>query len=85
METAASDKRRHHREKASTPLLVVLEDGLKRLAATMVDVSAGGARLQLAQDSELPGHFYMLFPKHRLQPCRLAWSEGNFAGVQYTL
>lgn len=60
-----------------------MNDGLRRLETMIVDVSISGAKLEIDDFDELPSSFYMLLPQHRLQPCRLVWRSGRYAGVSY--
>jgi hypothetical protein len=83
MSSQPKERRKHSRSGVSLAALVVSGDGTERIATTIVDVSTGGARLRI-DAHELAEQFYMLMPEHRLQPCRLVWREGHYAGVQYT-
>lgn len=65
------------------PALVVLEEGVERLLATIVNISESGAKLELPTPVKLPENFYMLMPEHRIQPCRLVWSDHHYFGVSY--
>jgi len=79
-----SDRRRHERRQIDLPILAVLESGVRRLNATLVNVSQSGAMLKFGEETELPESFYLLIPQHRLQPCTIVWRESNLAGVSYT-
>ncbi|WP_414650130.1 PilZ domain-containing protein [Devosia sp.] len=83
MTTNLADRRRHLRTAVHQRALAVLNDGVCRLEATVVDVSIAGAKLVIDEVEELPDAFYMLLPDHRLQPCRLVWRSGRYAGVRY--
>ncbi len=77
-----AERRRHRRETYRTHSTVVLDEGLTRLDASMIDRSPGGARIQVATDLGLPPKFYMLFD-HKIAPCRLVWRDSLTAGIAY--
>jgi hypothetical protein len=81
--TSSSDRRRHPRQPVRLQALAVANDGLSRLETTIVDMSISGAKLEMDDAEQLPTSFYMLLPQHRLQPCRLVWRSGRYAGVAY--
>lgn len=60
-----------------------MNDGLRRVQTTIVDVSFSGGKLEMDDADELTPSFYMLLPQHRLQPCRLVWRSGRYVGVSY--
>ena len=56
--------------------------GLPSIECRVVDLSAGGACLELPRQHELPSEFELLHGGvHR--PCRLAWKRGFRIGLQY--
>lgn len=79
------DQRQHPRHQVHLAAQAVIEDGIGRLNATIVDVSASGARLKLCDAAKLPTNFYLLIPEHQLQPCRVVWRNGQTAGVSYAV
>jgi hypothetical protein len=83
MQSDLTERRRHARRAVQQPALAVLNDGVRRLDATIVDVSISGARIALDEPAEVPDQFYLLVPKHRLQPCRVVWRSERFLGVSY--
>jgi hypothetical protein len=76
------ERRRHPRSVCRTDAPVVLDEGLTRLPALIVDMSPAGARLELPEDRDLPRKFYMLFD-HQIAPCRLVWRDNLTAGIAY--
>lgn len=77
------DRRQHRRQAVQVAALAVIQDGVERLHATIVDASASGARLVVRDAAKLPSSFYLLIPEHRIQPCRVVWRKGQAAGVSY--
>lgn len=77
------DRRQHTRTPVRQSAVVVSNGGLSRIAAVVVDVSVSGAKLKVGESDVLETTFYMLLPEHQLQPCRLVWRKGQYAGVHY--
>ena len=77
-----AERRRHPRNICQTDATVVMDEGLTRLLAHIVDISPAGARFELAGERDLPREFYMLFG-YRIAPCRLVWRDRLTAGVAY--
>jgi hypothetical protein len=84
MQSDIPERRRHERREVQLPALAVLNDGVRRLDATIVDMSISGARIALDEPADVPDQFYLLMPKHRLQPCRVVWRSAQFLGVSYS-
>ncbi|GLQ57842.1 PilZ domain-containing protein [Devosia nitrariae] len=61
------ERRRHPRNTCHTDATVVLDEGLTRLPADIVDISPAGAKLELPEVLDLPRKFYMLF-NHQIAP-----------------
>lgn len=76
------ERRRHGRITCHIEAVVVLDEGLTRLPATIVDTSPAGARLEVSEKVGLPDRFYMLF-NYRIAPCQLVWRNAAAAGVVY--
>lgn len=85
MTAAHIEKRRHVRASSRIAATVVVNHGVTRLEATIVNVSQSGAKLEIADAAELSDTFYMLIPEHQLQPCRVVWRDAQFAGVCYVV
>ena len=83
MTIAPADRRRHARTASRQPALAVVNGGISRLDATVVNASISGAKLKLDDAQGLPATFYMLIPAHQLQPCEVVWCDGLYAGVRY--
>jgi hypothetical protein len=78
----ATDKRRYRRYRLHVGAQVVIDDGLTRVPAQVLDASAFGARIRLAEDVPLPADFYMLFA-HRIEQCRMIWRHQQTVGLEY--
>ena len=74
------------RRHVSQPALIVRPDGSTIGECTMLDVSAGGAKLKLDGELSLPPEFTLQLSK--LNPamrrhCTVAWSNQMHVGVQF--
>jgi hypothetical protein len=83
-----SDKRRWSRFEpkglVSKTAKLMFVAGLPSIECRVVDLSAGGACLELPRQQEgLPSEFEILHGGVR-RPCRLAWKRGFRIGCQYT-
>ena len=56
--------------------------GMPAIDCRVVDLSAGGACLELPRDYDLPEEFELLHGGVR-RPCRLAWKRGFRIGLEY--
>jgi hypothetical protein len=55
-----------------------------RVSAVVRDISAGGAKLNVPKDVQLPSEFYLGDPKSRsVRKVLLRWRDGDFAGVEF--
>lgn len=77
-----TDRRSHVRSTCRIEATAVLDEGLTRLSAMIVDITPAGARLEVPEEVDLPRRFYMLFG-YRIAPCRLVWRDGLAAGIAY--
>jgi hypothetical protein len=80
-----TERRAEQRRPVNLRATVVYDDGVSRLDARIVDVSRGGARLELSSPANLPGQFYMLTPPHQLQHCAVVWQADRTVGVMFRL
>jgi hypothetical protein len=78
----ATEKRRYRRYRLHVGAQVVIDDGMTRVPAQVLDASAFGARIRLAEDVPLPDDFYMLFA-HRIEQCRMIWRHQQTVGLEY--
>jgi hypothetical protein len=81
---AMSDKRRWNRIKPSGQMQRngKLLLGQNLIDCRIVDVSAGGACIELAQPCSLPKHFEFINGRSRMV-CRVAWIRGARVGIEY--
>ena len=81
----SKDNRSHIRRTIVQPARIESSDGSFVGECTMIDVSAGGARLVLATPDPLPGRFFLVLSHdgalRRL--CQPVWQTETKAGVQF--
>jgi hypothetical protein len=79
------DTRRSKRHYVLTGARIVLADGVNMEACRMVDVSSGGARLELAKASTVPDQFVLLLSHDgSLQrQCSVVWRSDTALGVEF--
>ena len=73
------------RRHVNQPALVVRPDGSTVGECTMLDVSAGGAKLKLDGQFSLPAEFTLQLSKFNptmRRRCTVAWANETFVGVQ---
>lgn len=81
-----ADKRKDRRRQVAQPALLVQDSGAIIAPCTMLDVSAGGARLILPSEMDVPSQFVILLSKlHRAakRHCYVIWTKGNQVGVRF--
>ena len=81
-----SEKRAHPREQVHRPGVVVHGRSGRSLACTIMDVSAGGARLLLSEP-DLPDKGLTLIDQQMktLADCKVVWRKGHFVGVSFAV
>ena len=81
-----AEKRAHPRETVHRPGVMVHGRSGKSVAVTILDVSAGGARLLLS-DAEVPDAGLTLIDQNKktLCPCKVVWRKGHFVGVSFAV
>jgi len=84
----APDARRYARAKTARTASVWSLDERLLSRANMVDMSAGGACLELATEAALPPHFTVRFErrsgmKAHVVNCQLVWQHEAIAGVRF--
>lgn len=58
--------------------------GWSLVNCTVLDISEGGAKLQIDPFLEIPANFDLLLVKElRIVPVRIRWRRRNFMGVQF--
>ena len=79
------EKRAHIRRSVLQRARIAPVDGSSPKECLMIEVSAGGARLQLATSEPLPDRFFLILSRdgalRRL--CSVAWQKRDKAGVQF--
>ena len=83
-ETDWVDRRAHPREQVQRPGVVVHGRSGKSVACTIMDVSAGGARLLLSEP-DMPDRGLTLIDQQMktLADCKVVWRKGRFVGVSF--
>jgi len=79
-------KRRHRRSVVSQPALMVDDNESIIGGCTMLDVSAGGARLKLNGTFAGPNEFALLLSKFNTgirRRCLVAWHSNDELGVRF--
>lgn len=81
-----AEKRKSRRRQVCQPALMVDDNGSVIGPCTLLDVSAGGARLSLPAEVTLPSEFVVLLSKYRgaaKRRCILTWTMGTQAGIRF--
>jgi hypothetical protein len=81
-----ANHRKFARHKVEQSVLMMSDEGSVIGTCTMLDVSAGGARLRLGSDLAVPEHFTLLLSKidGRLKRhCVVAWRKEKQVGVRF--
>jgi hypothetical protein len=83
----SKEKRSHIRRSIAQRARIESPDGSFAGECTMIDVSAGGARLVLSTPDPLPNRFFLILShdgalRHLCQP---VWQTDTKAGVQFIL
>lgn len=84
--TATDNRRQARRFHAHHPAQILLGPDAM-ISCTVKDISAGGARLALKPQMDLPETFEIFIAAHDLQVrrARVCWRRGDFAGVAFSL
>lgn len=78
-----TERRKHPRTSVRLNAVVVLGEGVERLAGAVTDISEAGARLHLDHPPRMAGAFYILLPEHGLHPCQLVWRSNGSMGLSF--
>jgi len=80
-----SDKRREERHKLNAPAWIKADGEAGPRDCTVVDISTGGARLELVDIDTIPDTFSLMLSKHG-QPryqCNVVWKAAAEVGVEF--
>lgn len=80
------ERRKWPRHTVNQPVMMMGDGGTMIAPCTMVDVSAGGARLRLDNDVSVPNQFNLMLSKFNLtlkRRCLIAWRNDKHMGVQF--
>jgi PilZ domain-containing protein len=81
-----AELRKATRRRVAQQALMLREDGSIIGTCTMLDVSAGGARLKIAAETVAPSEFTLLLSKVNAamrRRCIVAWQEKQNIGVRF--
>lgn len=71
------------RRNTNIAAVLLFDGGRAGYECTIRDVSATGAKLELAAVAGVPNTFDLLVPGHRLQPSRVVWRALREMGVEF--
>ena len=80
------ERRKHPRRAVRQPVTIVQKDGAIIAPCTMLDVSAGGARLKLDAPTSVPNEFILQlseFGPRLIRRCLIAWRDERQMGVRF--
>jgi len=79
------ERRRAMRHETRCPAWIEFDDDIAPRNCTLVDVSEGGARLELVTPEDLPPEFSLVLIEDasHVRRCRVAWRNGQEVGVRY--
>lgn len=77
--------RKHKRHEVHYPVWIVVEPGQPPLRCMLLNVSQGGAKIEIDGQVEPPGQFTLLLTAHghSPRPCRVVWRNGTNMGVEF--
>jgi len=77
--------RKYQRREVHYPVWIVVEPGRPPLRCMLVNVSQGGAKIEIDEQLEPPEQFTLLLTHrgHSTRPCRLVWRNGTKMGVEF--
>jgi hypothetical protein len=84
--SVGADLRKSPRRTVHQPVMMVNTDGSMIAPSTMLDVSAGGARLKVDAEVTLPPEFILLlskFDRSAKRRCSVAWRAEGQIGVRF--
>jgi len=79
--------RRDVRKSINRRAWISVGDGSPLRDCRLIDISDGGAKLEIDDIDEIPGEFRLWLSRHGRQSyaCRIAWSGQNTIGVEFSL
>ena len=78
-------ERRTTRRNVNQYARILLSNGSMASFCTMMDVSAGGAKLRLNDTIEMPQEFILVLSRSGAvrRRCRMVWQRGDVIGVRF--
>jgi len=78
------DRRKHKRRVLQYPASIAL-DADKQQGCILLDISEGGAKLQVTDSDNIPDHFILIFSKQGSprRACKVVWKAFHLIGVQF--
>ena len=75
---------RRARRSRYTRRAILIEVGRADRACVVLDISSGGAKILVGDDSTIPVRFALDFaPSEPPRPCELIWRRGKTAGLKF--
>ncbi len=80
-----SDLRKHKRREVHYPVWIVVEPGRPPHQCMLLNVSQGGAKIEIDEQLEPPAQFTLLLSVRGRSPrsCRVVWRNGKSMGVEF--
>ena len=85
MRQAFAEQRRSFRHSTRSRAWIEFDDHTPPLSCTLVDISEGGARIEVAAPGDLPEEFSLLLVEDlaNMRRCRIVWRSDDEIGVNY--
>jgi len=85
MKRTPSQNRKSKRREVWNGARIALRDGSTPKACRMLDISDGGARLEVANADALPDHFSLLlsYDGRMYRHCAIVWRSETTIGVEF--
>ena len=82
---AIADQRRSFRHATRSPAWIEFDNDTPPQSCTVVDISDGGARIEVTSADRLPEEFSLVLTDDaaHVRRCRIAWREDGQIGVSY--
>jgi len=79
------DQRRSLRYTTNCRAWIEFDDDTPPLSCTVVDISEGGARIEVASPQRLPEEFSLIITEDagNVRRCRIIWRADNEIGISY--
>ena len=85
LRSPGGDRRRSRRLKQTRRIRIVCHDGAETYSAILIDISAGGARLRVMSDADIPDAFGVELEQGLVVPCRATYRKDSTFGVEFIL